>query len=57
MRGQRGIGGLDSLRTVVRSLVDNDGITYVQVDRHGDAVTNGDGAAAPGRGTSMRCRW
>jgi uncharacterized circularly permuted ATP-grasp superfamily protein/uncharacterized alpha-E superfamily protein len=46
--GERGIGGLDSLRMVVRSLVDNDGITYVQVDRHGDAVTNGDGSAAPG---------
>src|SRR4051794_38037956 len=26
--GERGIGGLDSLRRVVRSLVDNDGITY-----------------------------
>ena len=32
----------------VRSLVDNDGITYIQVDRHGDAVTNGDGTAEPG---------
>ena len=46
--GDRGIGGLDRLRAVVRGLVDNDGITYVQVDRHGDAVTNGDGTAAPG---------
>jgi uncharacterized circularly permuted ATP-grasp superfamily protein/uncharacterized alpha-E superfamily protein len=32
----------------VRGLVDNDGITYVQVDRNGDAVTNGNGAAEPG---------
>ena len=40
---ERGRGGLDQLRSVVRRLVDNDGITFVQVDRHGDAVTNGDG--------------
>ena len=46
--GERGLGGLDGLRAVVRSLVDNDGITYIQVDRHGDAVTNGDGTAEPG---------
>jgi uncharacterized circularly permuted ATP-grasp superfamily protein/uncharacterized alpha-E superfamily protein len=46
--GERGRGGLAQLRTIVRSLVDNDGITYIQVDRHGDAVTNGDGTAEPG---------
>ncbi|BBX02924.1 hypothetical protein BST36_04210 [Mycolicibacterium moriokaense] len=46
--GERGRTGLDHLRSTVRSLVDNDGITYVQVDRHGDAVTNGSGAAEPG---------
>ena len=46
--GERGRGGLEQLRTVVRSLVDNDGITYIQVDTNGNAVTNGDGAAAPG---------
>ena len=46
--GDRGLAGLERLRAVVRSLVDNDGITYVQVDRHGDAVTDGDGTAAPG---------
>lgn len=44
----RGRGGLDRLQQVVRSLVDNDGITYIQVDRHGEAVTNGDGTAVPG---------
>ena len=33
---------------MVRSLVDNDGITYIQVDTNGDAVTNGDGTAVPG---------
>jgi uncharacterized circularly permuted ATP-grasp superfamily protein/uncharacterized alpha-E superfamily protein len=46
--GDRGAGGLDRLRSVVSGLVDNDGITYVQVDRHGDAVTDGDGTTAPG---------
>ena len=46
--GERGRGGLDQLRAVVRSLVDNDGITYIEIDRHGDAVTNGDGTAEPG---------
>ncbi|MGX9791264.1 circularly permuted type 2 ATP-grasp protein [Mycobacterium sp. MMS18-G62] len=47
--GERGRGGMAQLRTIVRSLVDNDGITYIEVDRHGDAVTNGDGAAEPGQ--------
>ena len=46
--GDRGRGGLDQLRSIVRGLIDNDGITYIQVDRHGDAVTNGDGTAEPG---------
>ena len=46
--GERGRGGLDRLRSTVRGLVDNDGITYIQVDRHGDAITNGDGTAEPG---------
>ena len=30
--GERGRGGLEQLRAVVRSLVDNDGITYIQLD-------------------------
>src|SRR4051794_128305 len=46
--GDRGRGGLNQLRSIVRGLVDNDGITYIQVDQHGDAVTNGDGTAEPG---------
>ena len=46
--GERGRGGLDELRAVVRNLVDNDGITYIQLDTNGDAVTNGDGTAVPG---------
>jgi uncharacterized circularly permuted ATP-grasp superfamily protein/uncharacterized alpha-E superfamily protein len=46
--GERGRGGLGQLRAVVRSLVDNDGITYIQVDQHGDAVTNGEETAEPG---------
>ena len=55
--GERGRAGLEQLRTVVRSLVDNDGITYIQADTNGEAITNGDGTAVPGRGTSTRCRW
>ncbi|HET7667210.1 MAG TPA: circularly permuted type 2 ATP-grasp protein, partial [Mycobacterium sp.] len=46
--GERGRGGLDQLRSIVRGLVDNDGITYIRVDRRGDVVTNGDGTAEPG---------
>jgi uncharacterized circularly permuted ATP-grasp superfamily protein/uncharacterized alpha-E superfamily protein len=46
--GERGRGGLDQLRSIVRGLVDNDGITYIQVDRHGDAITNGNGTSDPG---------
>jgi uncharacterized circularly permuted ATP-grasp superfamily protein/uncharacterized alpha-E superfamily protein len=46
--GERGRGGLDQLRSAIRGLVDNDGITYIEVDPHGDAVTNGDGTAEPG---------
>jgi uncharacterized circularly permuted ATP-grasp superfamily protein/uncharacterized alpha-E superfamily protein len=44
---ERGRVGLDRLRSAVRGLVDNDGITFVQVE-HPDAVINGDGAAVPG---------
>ena len=55
--GERGRTGLDQLRSAVRSSVDNDGITYIQVDRNGDAVTNGNGAAEPGHGAWTRCRW
>ena len=42
--GERGRDGLEQLRTVVRSLVDNDGITYFRVDTNGEAVTDGDGS-------------
>ncbi|MCW2735158.1 MAG: hypothetical protein JWR13_5974 [Mycobacterium sp.] len=50
---ERGRFGLDRLRSVVRGLVDNDGITFVQVDHSvgrpaTDAVTNGDGTQVPG---------
>lgn len=45
---ERGKFGLERLRSVVRSLVDNDGITFVQVDRQEDAVTTGDGTQVPG---------
>ncbi len=46
--GERGRGGLEQLRTVVRSLIDNDGITYIQADANGEAITNGDGTTVPG---------
>ncbi len=59
--GERGRFGLERLRSVVRGLVDNDGITFVQMDppggqqrsgqggiSSGDAVTNGDGTQVPG---------
>lgn len=46
--GERGRGGLEQLRSVVRSLIDNDGITYSQLDTNGHAVANGDEAAVPG---------
>ncbi len=42
---ERGRDGLDQLRAVVRSLVDNDGITYIHVDQHGEGVTTDDDAA------------
>lgn len=38
--GERGYAGLDRLRTTVRSLIDNDGITYIAIDQ-GETVTNG----------------
>lgn len=41
---ERGRPGLDQLRGVVQELVDIDGITYVQVDRDGETVTDRDGA-------------
>lgn len=46
--GDRGRTGLDRLRALLRGLVDNDGITYIEMDRKGEAVTGGDGAAVPG---------
>jgi uncharacterized circularly permuted ATP-grasp superfamily protein/uncharacterized alpha-E superfamily protein len=46
--GERGRSGLEHLRAVVGSLVDNDGITYVQLDTNGETVSNGDGGPAPG---------
>ncbi|MCV7180071.1 circularly permuted type 2 ATP-grasp protein [Mycolicibacterium sphagni] len=46
--GERGRAGLERLRGVVRGLVDNDGITYIELDRNGETVTNGQGIAMPG---------
>ncbi|MGB3486195.1 MAG: circularly permuted type 2 ATP-grasp protein [Mycobacterium sp.] len=48
--GERGQAGLDRLRADVGSLVDNDGITYIQLDSDGEAVsTDGLGTADAGR--------
>ena len=44
----RGRAGLDELRHAVRESVDRDGITYVQFDRHGETVTDGDGVPVAG---------
>lgn len=46
--GDRGRGGMDRLRDVLRGLVDNDGITYIEIDRHGETVTDSYGMAMPG---------
>ncbi|MDI3315134.1 MAG: circularly permuted type 2 ATP-grasp protein [Mycobacterium sp.] len=46
--GERGGAGLDRLRATVRTLVDNDGITYIAVDDQGEETrTPGHGAVAP----------
>lgn len=46
--GERGREGFDRLREVVTSLVENDGITYVAIDQHGEAVTDSRGVVTPG---------
>jgi uncharacterized circularly permuted ATP-grasp superfamily protein/uncharacterized alpha-E superfamily protein len=46
--GERGRAGLDRLRATVSALVDHDGITYIAVDRDGEAVSNAQGGATPG---------
>lgn len=46
--GERGRDGLGRLREVLSGLVDNDGITYIEIDRHGEAVTDSHGMAMPG---------
>ncbi|MCV7415168.1 circularly permuted type 2 ATP-grasp protein [Mycolicibacterium litorale] len=45
---ERGRAGLDRLRAVVRNLVDHDGITYIHVDQHGEAVGGDDDTGTPG---------
>lgn len=46
--GERGRDGLDRLRTSVGELIDNDGITYIEIDHLGEAVTDGQNVAVPG---------
>lgn len=43
--GERGRAGLQQLRSVVSSLVDNDGITYIRIEQNGEAATD---ASSPG---------
>ena len=45
---RRGRDGLSRLRGLVRGLVDNDGITYIEIDHHGEAVTDSRNVAVPG---------
>jgi len=45
---ERGRDGLDRLRDVLRGLVDNDGITYIDIERHGGNEPDGQGIAMPG---------
>lgn len=40
---ERGRAGLDRLRSVVHGLIDNDGITYTEVDSHRDGPAGGHG--------------
>ena len=47
--GERGRDGLDRLCEVVRGLVDNDGISYIEIDRDGENIADRDGIAVPGR--------
>ncbi len=47
--GERGRAGMDRLRDVLRGLVDSDGITYIEIDRHGETVTDSHGMAMPGQ--------
>jgi uncharacterized circularly permuted ATP-grasp superfamily protein/uncharacterized alpha-E superfamily protein len=55
--GERGRAGLERLRSVVRELVDNDGITYIRIDHNGEAVTNGLAPPARGGGTAEPGAW
>jgi len=45
--GERGRAGLDRLRATVRTLVDNEGITYSPIDHRDDTTGDGHGLAAP----------
>lgn len=44
---ERGRDGLHRLREVVRRLVDDNGIGYIEIDRHGEAGTDHRGVATP----------
>ena len=45
---ERGRAGMKRLHEVLRGLVDDDGITYIEIDHHGEAVTDSHGMAVPG---------
>ncbi len=44
---EEGRAGLDRLRSVVRGLVDNDGITYIEVDRQAERQSDGSSDSDP----------
>ncbi len=46
--GQRGRAGLDQMRSMVGSFVDNEGITYREIERDGDPAGNDAESAVPG---------
>ncbi len=46
--GERGRDGMERLQDVLGRLVDDDGITYIEIDPHGEAVTDSNGMAMPG---------
>ena len=45
----RGRDGLLRLRETVRGLVDNDGISYIEIDQHGEAITDPHDVVMPGQ--------
>jgi len=45
---ERGSAGLEQMRSMVGSLIDSEGITYLEIDRDGDPTADGPAAAVTG---------